>query len=70
MHQIASVLPDTRTLKVIDITDRAALVSGLESEQPRYFLQHTLGFQIHDELHPHREKRHGRAEIGWTEKQA
>ncbi|SDP98482.1 radical SAM protein [Lentzea jiangxiensis] len=67
LHQVASVLPDTRTLKVIDITDRAALVSGLESEQPRYFLQHTLGFQIHDELHPHREKRHGRAEIGWTE---
>ncbi|MFJ8965848.1 radical SAM protein [Lentzea sp. NPDC102401] len=70
MHQIASVLPDTRTLKVIDITDRAALVSGLESEQPRYFLQHTLGFQIHDEHHPHRENRHGRAEIGWTENHA
>lgn len=65
VHQIASVLPETRTLKVIDITNRAALVSGLESEQPRYFLQHTLGFQIHDEAHPHREKRHGRAEIGW-----
>lgn len=67
VHQIASVLPDTRTLKVIDITNRAALVSGLESEQPRYFLQHTLGFQIHDEAHPHHEKRHGRADIGWEE---
>ncbi len=52
-------------LVVVDITERAVVVSGLETEQPRYYLQHTLGFQVHDVRHPHRERRHGRAGIGW-----
>ncbi|MFD1045070.1 radical SAM protein [Kibdelosporangium lantanae] len=70
VHDVASVLPEAADLKVVDITERAAVVSGLETEQPRYFLQHSLGFQVHDERHPHHEKRHGRADIGWTEKPA
>jgi len=37
----------------VDITDRAAVVSGLETEQPRYYLQHALGFQVHDVRHLH-----------------
>ncbi|MCY3812366.1 MAG: radical SAM protein [Gammaproteobacteria bacterium] len=37
---------------------------GLD-EPPRYFLQHALRFQIHDERYPHKSRRHGRADIGW-----
>ncbi|WP_368508712.1 radical SAM protein [Bradyrhizobium lupini] len=35
------------------------------SEQQRYFIQHTLNYQVHDRDHPHRFGRHGRAELGW-----
>ncbi|WP_328916035.1 MULTISPECIES: radical SAM protein [unclassified Streptomyces] len=65
LREIAGALPETRGLVVVDITDRAAVVSGLETEQPRYYLQHALGFQVHDVRHPHVERRHGRAGIGW-----
>ncbi|MHC0432303.1 radical SAM protein [Streptomyces sp. O3] len=49
----------------VEITDRAILTEGL-SEQPRYYMQHGYGFQVHDRAHPHRQRRHGRAEIGWN----
>jgi DNA repair photolyase len=65
IHEVARVLPEAAALAVVDITERAAIVSGLAEEQPRYYLQHALGFQMHDERHPHHEQRHGRAEIGW-----
>jgi hypothetical protein len=64
LHQAAAVLPEARGLEVVEVSERAA-VTGLDSEQPRYYLQHTLGFQIHDVAHPHHERRHGRADIGW-----
>ena len=67
VRQAASVLPEAAGLQVMDITDRAVLVSGLPGEQPRYFLQHALGYQVHDAAHPHRPHRHGRAEIGWEQ---
>lgn len=67
VHDVASVLPEAAGLQVVDITERAAIVSGLATEQPRYFLQHALGFQVHDERHPHHAHRHGRANIGWKE---
>jgi DNA repair photolyase len=67
LRDVASDLPEARDLVVVDITDRAAIVSGLETEQPRYYLQHALGFQVHDVRHPHRERRHGRADIGWKD---
>lgn len=35
------------------------------AEQQRYFIQHSLGFQVHDRSHPHLPGRHGRAEEGW-----
>ncbi len=35
------------------------------SEQQRYFIQHSLGFQVHDRAMPHLPGRHGRAEEGW-----
>ncbi|MFF9321795.1 radical SAM protein [Streptomyces sp. NPDC014735] len=50
----------------VEITDRAIIAEGLD-EQPRYFMQHGYGFQVHDRAHPHRQRRHGRAEIGWQE---
>ena len=36
LREVASTLPEARGLVVVDITDRAAVVSGLETEQPRY----------------------------------
>lgn len=67
LREVASSLPEARGLVVVDITDRAAVVSGLETEQPRYYLQHALGFQVHDVRHPHVERQHGRATIGWKD---
>jgi DNA repair photolyase len=65
MWTTAQAIPEARGVVVEDITDRAAVVSGLATEQPRYYLQHALGFQVHDVRHPHHERRHGRADIGW-----
>jgi hypothetical protein len=65
IRQVAGVLPEARDLVVVGITERAAVVAGLATEQPRYYLQHALGFQVHDVRHPHVERRHGRADIGW-----
>lgn len=63
----AGAQPELQELQVMDITPRAMVVSGLASEQPRYYLQHALGFQVHDAAHPHQPRRHGRAEIGWEQ---
>lgn len=63
----AAALPEARGVVVNEITDRAAVVSGLDTEQPRYYLQHALGFQVHDQRHPHHERRHGRADLGWKD---
>lgn len=66
-YDIAGTVPAAERLVVVDITDRAAVVAGLETEQPRYYLQHALGYQVHDVRHPHHEHRHGRANIGWKD---
>ena len=65
--EVANALPEARDLAVVDITERAAIVTGLGSEQPRYYLQHALGFQVHDVRYPHRTRQHGRADVGWKE---
>lgn len=49
----------------IDIDPRRIGVVD-SSEQQRYFIQHSLNYQVHDRDLPHREHRHGRAEVGWT----
>ena len=67
LRDAASAIPEGRGLVVLDISDQAAIVSGLDSEQPRYYLQHALGFQIHDVRYPHSTRQHGRASIGWKE---
>ncbi|MER7009917.1 hypothetical protein ABT324_00615 [Saccharopolyspora sp. NPDC000359] len=59
-------LPNTRDFDVVEITERAAILAGLE-EPARLFAQNTLGFQMHDEKRPHKYRRHGRADIGWDE---
>ncbi|MCM3922835.1 radical SAM protein [Frankia sp. AiPs1] len=64
---LAQAIPGTEQLRVVEVTERAAIVDGLPHEQPRYFLQHTLGFQVHDVRHPHHTRRHGRADIGWQQ---
>ncbi|MCR9144199.1 MAG: radical SAM protein [bacterium] len=61
IHASARQLKEINGLTVKKITSRAAVVSGLDSEQPRYYLQHRLGFQIHDIRHPHHIHLHGRA---------
>jgi DNA repair photolyase len=65
IREAATGLPEAQRLEVVEISDRAAVVTGLPNEQPRYFLQHMLGFQVHDAAYPHQPQRHGRAEIGW-----
>jgi len=48
------------------IDDRAIQVEGLD-EQRRYFIQHSLGYQVHDVRYPHLKYQHGRANIGSKE---
>jgi hypothetical protein len=67
LREVADSVPEGHGLLVVGITERAAVVSGLPSEQPRYYLQHALAFQVHDERHPHYMGQHGRAAIGWQE---
>jgi len=57
---VAGLSPDTVTVDA-----RCIQVSG-SSEQQRYFMQHSLNFQVHDRATPHMQYRHGRAEIGWS----
>lgn len=52
--------------RLIEVNDRAVVVEGL-TEQPRYLMQHSLGYQVHDVAKPHHYRRHGRADIGWPE---
>lgn len=63
----AARLPEAAGLEIVDIDERAVIVRGLEHEQPRYYLQHALGYQVHDERHPHHRGLHGRADTGWSE---
>ncbi|MCF4123005.1 hypothetical protein L1785_18680 [Antribacter sp. KLBMP9083] len=64
IRDLARRLPGREDVEVVEITERAAIVAGLD-EQPRYFLQHGLGFQVHDQRHPHKHRLHGRADVGW-----
>lgn len=48
----------------LGMTDGAIVVSGL-AEPPRYLMQHTFAFQVHDAARPHHPSHHGRADIGW-----
>ena len=65
VRDAARVLSEADGMVIAGITERAAVVYGLVSEQPRYYLQHALNFQVHDVGYPHQPHRHGRADIGW-----
>jgi hypothetical protein len=65
IREVAYALPEADDLLVAEITRRAAVVSCLAAEQPRYYLRHALNFQVHNEQHPHHPRRHGHADIGW-----
>jgi DNA repair photolyase len=67
IRDVARALPEAEGLTVVEITEQAAKVTGLAAEQPRYYVQHALGFQVHDAQYPHHTHRHGRADIGWKE---
>ena len=49
----------------VSIDKRRVEVEG-STEQQRYFIQHALNYQVHDRQHPHKPRRHGRAEVGWS----
>lgn len=53
---------DTAT---VSIDGRRVEVTG-SVEQQRYFMQHTLNYQVHDRAQPHHYGRHGKADLGWT----
>ena len=61
LQEVATSAQEGRGLVVESITGRAAVVSGSPDEQPRYYLQHAFGFQVHDAPHPHHKGQHGRA---------
>lgn len=67
IYRVSRALPETAGMQIVDLSERAAVLSGLDDEQPRYYLQHALGFQMHDVRHPHLAHRHGRAEVGWKD---
>jgi DNA repair photolyase len=64
--QIVQDLARTAGLEIhsVSVDDRRIEVAG-SSEQQRYFVQHSLNYQVHDRSHPHLRERHGRAEFGW-----
>lgn len=64
--QIVQSLARTAGLdsQAVSVDDRRIEVAG-SSEQQRYFVQHSLNYQVHDRAHPHLNERHGRAEFGW-----
>ncbi len=47
---------------LIEIDDRRIQLNN-SSEQQRYFIQHSLNYQVHDLDYPHLPKNHGRADI-------
>lgn len=49
----------------VAIDGRRVEVAG-STEQQRYFMQHTLNYQVHDRAQPHHYGRHGKADLGWT----
>lgn len=51
--------------RLVEVNERAIVVEGLP-EPPRYLMQHSLGYQVHDHARPHHPSRHGRADIGWS----
>jgi len=62
--RVAELISKLDVEAVSDIDDRAIHTDGLD-EAHRYYIQHSLGYQVHDRKYPHKFQRHGRADIGW-----
>lgn len=65
VHQVARVLPEADTLQVVDISERAAVVSGLATEQPRYDLPERIIDYPAAGIHAYRDGVHFSTR-GWT----
>ena len=63
-EEVARLSRELGATGVSEVGDGAILTDGL-NEPRRYFIQHTLGYQVHDRKYPHIVFRHGRANIGW-----
>jgi DNA repair photolyase len=63
-QKVARLSGELGATDVPEVGDGAILTEGLD-EPRRYFIQHTLGYQVHDRKYPHIIFRHGRANIGW-----
>jgi DNA repair photolyase len=63
-EEVERLAREVGTTQHPEIDDRAITFDSLD-EEPRYFIQHSLGYQVHDRRQPHHIRRHGRAEIGW-----
>lgn len=61
---VARLAAQVGTDQTAEIGERAIVFDALD-EQRRYFIQHALGYQVHDRRHPHHHRQHGRAPIGW-----
>ncbi len=63
-------LPSVRphTFAVLDDLDRRGLRNHVLVITRHQYLQHALGFQMHDIRHPHHAHRHGRADTGWQDR--
>jgi hypothetical protein len=60
----ACLMADDLGGTLINVTQRAVVVSGL-SDEDRHDMQHRLGYQVHDIAKPHQRGHHGRADLGW-----
>ena len=61
-HEVESLCNELNIMGEFIIKSGAIEFEGLD-ESERYFLQHTLGFQVHDKKYPHVKNRHGKAAI-------
>lgn len=66
VQKVARMADDLGATSAPIVGSRAILTEGLD-EPRRYFIQHTLGYQVHDKKYPHLPLRHGRADIGWVD---
>lgn len=63
-QQVRALMHVLDSEQTLVIHDRAIEFPDMREEE-RYYIQHSLGFQVHSRQHPHQPHRHGRADIGW-----
>ena len=63
VSEVSRLAETIGVVKPFGVNHRAVEYHGL-SEQPRYYIQHALNYQVHDTCYPHFLDRHGRAGEG------